>query len=61
MQEQEHECLYVDEVHYNASFAKKLADMICRLCLQRHLSFEPFMMERGRKALLVLVVPQRGD
>jgi hypothetical protein len=37
LQENEHECLYVDMVHYNAKLAKKLAEEICRLCLERHL------------------------
>jgi hypothetical protein len=37
IQEQERECLYVDRLHYNAKFAKRLADTICSLCLERRL------------------------
>jgi lysophospholipase L1-like esterase len=37
MQKQERECLYVDGVHYCAKFAKKLADRICQLCVERHI------------------------
>jgi hypothetical protein len=37
LQQQEHECLYVDSIHYNTKLAQKLADRVCRLCLERRL------------------------
>ena len=35
LQQDEKECLYVDIHHYTAKFSKKLADSVCRMCIER--------------------------
>ena len=37
LQEAEKECLYVDNHHYTARFAKKLAEQVCLMCAERGL------------------------